>query len=81
MCDEGYKKAVRGDLREVEIAADLHLLRIALFRRDREAVAMAHARCAAHAHHLGPPVYQQVYAQAVAAALAFEASQGAEPPA
>jgi len=44
---------------------------------NREAVAMAHARCSAHAHHLGPPVYQQIYASAVAAAQAFQQEVGA----
>jgi len=62
MCEEGYRRAVRGDLREVEIAADLHLLNLALLRQDRTGVEAGVERCSVHEHHMSPPIYQRVFA-------------------
>lgn len=62
MCEEGYRGAVRSEQREVEIAADLHSLRIALLRQDRVAVVAQLERCDAHQHHLAPQVYRRAFA-------------------
>lgn len=63
LCEEGYRGAVRTDQREVEIAADLHLLRIALLREDADGVAAALRSCAAHDTHLAPTIYRQVHGE------------------
>jgi len=62
MCEDGYRGAVRSEQREVEIAADLHSLRIALLRQDRAAIAAGIERCGAHEHHLTPLVYRRAFA-------------------
>jgi hypothetical protein len=45
MCDEGHQLASEFDLRQVQTAACLHLLRIALAREDQTAARELRALC------------------------------------
>jgi adenylate cyclase len=61
MCEEGFKKAVRGGLREVEVAAELHMLRIAVARRDAKGAEVALHRCAVQQPHMRWPLFKKTF--------------------
>lgn len=61
LVEEGFRRAVRGDLRFAEISADLHLLRLAVLRYDVSAVREQLSRCGAHEGHFQAPVFDRAY--------------------
>ncbi len=63
MVEDGYRRAVRGGLREAEIAADLHLLRIALVQRDDRAASYAMKRCEIHRQSARSPLFARVFGE------------------
>lgn len=63
MVEDGYRRAVRGGLREAEIAADLHLLRIALVQRDESSATDAMRRCQIHRQTARSPLFNRVFGE------------------
>ncbi|MBI5510848.1 MAG: AAA family ATPase [Deltaproteobacteria bacterium] len=71
MCEDGFRKAVRAGLREVEIAGELHLLRVAIARHDVAGAEVALQRCTVHLPHMRWPLFKDVYERLKAAAGAL----------
>lgn len=61
MVDEGARRAIRAGLRDAEVAADLHMLRIALAQRDDEAAKAAMRRCEVHRTSSQSPLFKKVF--------------------
>lgn len=74
MVEDGYRRAVRGGVREAEIAADLHLLQIALAQRDERAVDSAMKRCLLHRSRARSRLFARVFADLQAKAVPFVGS-------
>ena len=58
---DGYRRALRANLRPAETRADLHLLHLALLREDHAEVRAQLARCEANRDHLGVPLLEDVW--------------------
>jgi len=56
MCEEGARQAVRSGMRNIEVTAELHLLRSAILEGDLEAARAAARRCTVQAHHMNTPL-------------------------
>ncbi|MEO1175274.1 MAG: tetratricopeptide repeat protein, partial [Myxococcota bacterium] len=63
MVEDGYRQAVRAGLREAEIGADLHLLRIALVQHDDEMASAALRRCKMHRARSRTPLFDRIFGE------------------
>jgi class 3 adenylate cyclase/tetratricopeptide (TPR) repeat protein len=61
LLEQGYRRAVRANLRHAEISADLHLLHNALLNGHTDALRAQLERCEAHADHLLAPLFHDAW--------------------